>query len=243
MPRQPAPQVPRWRRGKQQSKTKMPVHLTGRNARAFAREFAKANQQVPGKKGAATKSVAVKSGAWRFRRHLPPFIWLACLIAAGLILHQTAHPFLFGNLAGLALPTALVLFTRHLSAFAKRAADATAFVSTGWLPAIAVLGFSKPIPAILLINWGIFAALWVRQYRWRPEEHAKDEIPVDDLVIWERLAARKKWVGQLASPEQIPGGRTWQIELDGIETHIGQVIGEPRTLAAAWHKSRTEVYA
>ncbi len=239
MPRKPAQQVPRWKRGKKKPASPV-VQLKGRHGRAFARELARANHQASGKAG---QSVAVRSGAWRFRRHLPPFIWLAALILAGLILHRTRHPLLYGNIAGCVLPFLLWRSTRHLPDFDRHAADLAALVSTGWLPALAVFGWTAPVPAVLLVNWAIFAGLWVRHYCWRPEEHAEPAAPVSDVVTWERLAARRKWAGRLTSPEEIPGGRKWQVELDGIETHIGQVMSEPRAIAAAWGKAQTEAYA
>ena len=111
-----------------------------------------------------------------------------------------------------------------------------------WLPAFGLFGFGRPVPALLVLTWAPLAALWVRQYRWRPSPKEKTETATADIVTWDRLTARRKWAGQLTAPEDIPGGRKWQIELDGIETHIGQVMAEPRAIAAAWGKAQTEAY-
>ena len=62
-------------------------------------------------------------------------------------------------------------------------------------------------------------------------------------MLFRSLAKRRKWSGELGPLEQIPGGRKYPILLDGAETHIGQVIAEPRALAAAWDKPQTEAYA
>ena len=87
---------------------------------------------------------------------------------------------------------------------------------------------------------------WVRHYAWRPPDTPSRQDGPDtrsDEAIWERLAKRRKWSGALGPLEQIPGGRKYPIHLDGAETHIGQVIAEPRALAAAWDKPQTEAYA
>ena len=229
------------RRGKAPSAPSMPVTLKGRHAKALTRELIKANQQP--NKTAAQNDALARTGAWRFRRHLAPFGWLAFLLLAGAILPATTHPLLFGIIAGIAGPVLLVLFTRHLPRFAKRAAGVAAMLTSLWLPFLAAMGLRACLPA-LLITWAICTGLWVRHYRWRPAAPEKAAEPrTDDPAVWERLAARRKWVGKLADPEPTPdGGRKWQIQLDGIETHIGQVMSEPRALAAAWHKARTEVY-
>ena len=244
MPRNPAPVVPRWKRGKAQQHPVMPVQLRGRHAKALTRELIKAGQTAgkAGKEGTATANdMLARSGAWRFRRHLPPFIWLASLISAGLILHRTAHPLLSGNLAGLAAPVLLVLFTRHLPAFTRRAADVAAVITSLWLSLLGAFGL-RPCIAWMLLTWAPCAALWVRQYRWRPDPQEKTRAAVSDIVTWDRLTGRRKWAGKLTTPQEIPGGRKWQIELDGIETHIGQVMAEPRAIAAAWGKPQTEAY-
>ena len=243
MQRQAKRPVPRWKRGKQQHNA-MPVQLRGRHAKALTRELIKAGQQPAkeGKEGTATANgMLARSGAWRFRRHLAPFGWLACLILAGYGLHRTVHPFLFGNLAGLAAPALLVLLTRGQSAFTRHAGDVAAVVTSIWLPVLGAFSLRSCI-AWLLLTWAPCAALWVRHYRWRPTPKEKTRGAISDIVTWDRLTARRKWAGKLTSPQEIPGGRKWQIELDGIETHIGQVMAEPRAIAAAWGKPQTEAY-
>ena len=245
MQRQATRPVPRWQRGKQKPQASMPVTLRGRHAKALTRELIRAGQQhgKAAREGTATANgMLAGSGAWRFRRHLAPFGLLTCLSAAGLILPRTAHPFLYGNLASLAAPVLIVLSTRHLSRYARNTADVWAAFTALWLPAFGLCGFGRPIPALLALTWAPLAALWVRQYRWRPSPKEKTETAAADIVTWDRLTARRKWAGQLTAPEDIPGGRKWQIELDGIETHIGQVMSEPRAIAAAWGKAQTEAY-
>ncbi len=240
MPRRQGRAVPRLRRGKPPPKPSMPVTLKGRHAKALTRELIKANQQS--NKPAASNDALAKTQVWRFRRHLPPFAWLACLLLAGLILPATAHPLIFGIIASIIAPVLLVLFTRHLPGFAKHAADVAAVLTSLWLPFLASRGLRTCLPA-LLITWAICAALWVRHYRWRPAQPpAETSGADDDVATWRKLAEEKRWNADLTDPEEISGGRKWVIRTDGIKTHIGHIMSEPRSVPAAWHRPRTEAY-
>ena len=86
MPRRHRRDLPRWRRG--HAVTVRPVQLSGRQARQFTREYARANPAPP---ATANGALAV-TGAWRFRRHLVPFAWLAVTLAAAVILRVTPAP-------------------------------------------------------------------------------------------------------------------------------------------------------
>jgi len=249
--RQPVREVPRWRRPKTVARPAAPVQLRGRHGKAFARELARATAQgsegrQAGKQAAASANdVLSATRAWRFRRHLPPFAWLAFLIATGLALHFTRHPLLFGNLAGLTAPVLMWLFTRHASRFTRRAAEIAGLLTAIWLPLLAAIGWHARVPAFLLLTWGACAALWVRHYRWRPPSPGQTAVaPAGDAATWDKLAAKRKWTGSLGTPEALPGGgRKYPIRLDGAETHIGQVLAEPRAIAAAWDRAQTEAYA
>ncbi len=240
MPRRHRRDLPRWRRG--HAVTVRPVRLSGRQARQFAREYARLTRTVP----AAPGSTLARTGAWRFRRHLVPFAWLAATLAAAVILRVTPRPVLYAVITAAVAGVLLVWATRHLSRFARRAAELAALVTLAWLPALEAAGFARPVPALLAVTWAPFALAWVRHYAWRPvTPGAQQDKPGarPDEVTWERLAKRRKWSGTLGPREEIPGGRKYPILLDGAETHIGQVIAEPRALAAAWDKPQTEAYA
>jgi hypothetical protein len=231
--------VPRWRRGKQ-AKSSPVIQLRGRHARAFARELASQPQSPAG--GAAAGALA-RSGAWRFRRHMAPFAWLAGLLAAALALRLTPHPLGFGILAALASAALLVWATRHLSRYARRTCDAWALLTVLWLPSLASLGFPDAARVLLAINWAVCAGLWVRHYRWRPEVPA----PVPDSTDydrWNSLAAERKWHALLGPAESLPGGgNRYPIQCDGIKTTIRNVLSAPENVAGAWHKPMTEAYA
>jgi hypothetical protein len=231
--------VPRWRRG--HAVTVRPVQLSGRQARQFAREYARVTRTDPAPAGSAV----ARTGAWRFRRHLVPFAWLAVTLAAAVILRVTPRPVPYAAAAAFVAGALLVWATRHLSSFARRAAEMAALVTLAWLPVLAAAGFGAPVPAALAVTWALFALPWVRHYAWRPAAPARQDKPDtrSDVAIWERLAKRRKWSGELGPREEIPGGRKYPILLDGAETHIGQVMSEPRALAAAWDKPQTEAYA
>lgn len=233
--------LPPWRRGRTPV-TIRPVQLSGRQARQFAREYARVTRTDPATAG----STLAATGAWRFRRHLVPFAWLAVTLAAAVILRVTPRPVPYAAAAAVAAGALLVWATRHLSSFARRAAELAALVTLAWLPVLAAAGFTRPVPALLAVTWAPFTLAWVRHYAWRPVTPAGQQDKPDvrsDAAVWERLAKRRKWSGELGPREEIPGGRKYPILLDGAETHIGQVIAEPRALAAAWDKPQTEAYA
>lgn len=234
--------LPPWRRGMAVLQPQ-PVQLTGRQARAFAREYARVTRQQP----AAASDALARTGAWRFRRHLVPFAWLAVTLAAAAGLRVTPHPVPYAVLGSAVTGALLVWATRHLSQFARRVTDLAALATLAWLPALAAAGFTPPLPALLALTWAVFAAAWIRHYRWRPAAAAgpQQDRPPDtsDEAIWARLARKRRWSGTLGPGEEIPGGRKYPVLLDGAETHIGQVIAEPRAIAAAWDKPQTEAYA
>lgn len=234
--RQPA-RVP-WRRGRQPQPR--PVMLTGRSARSFAREYARTAALQQAQPKTARKDAPATPAGWRFRRHIPPFTWGAWLLAC-FAFRTGPQPAVFVAVAAPASAVMLVLLTRHLEGFPRRAALSWAALTLAAVPLLA-LAPVRPWLGLTALAWGACTALWVRHYRWRPGEKPP-EPDMTDYDIWARLAERRKWHGHLTSPQPIPSGTKYDIALDGIETHIGQVLAEPRALAAAWHKARTEVYA
>ena len=161
-------------------------------------------------------------------------------------MRATPHPVLFGILAGIIAAAIMIGFTRHLSVFARRWTDAAALPTAGWVAAIAAAGFGAPLPALLALSWVIHSAFWWRHYRARAGEgegrQAVQEEVTSDQAIWARLSDRRKWFAQLTDPEIIPGGVKWQIVTDGVETHIGNIMSEPRAVAAAFGRAQTEAY-
>ena len=97
MPRRHRRRPPRWRRGRQPV-TVRPVQLSGRQARQFAREYARLATAQP----ATANGALAASGAWRFRRHLVPFAWLAVTLAAAVILRVTPRPVPYAVIAAAA---------------------------------------------------------------------------------------------------------------------------------------------
>lgn len=246
--------VPRRRRGyvpqMSQHRPQQVIQLRGRHAEALVREISAGRAAGAGREinqAAPVNDALARTGAWRRRRAMPPVAWGAGLAVIGAVLHETPNPVLFGILGGIAAAALMTGFTRHLSVFARRWTDAAAFLTAGWVPALAAAGFRAPAPALLLITWLACAGIWWRHYRVRPGEGkaVQEEIrdPSSDTAIWERLAAKRRWSGTLEDPEEIRGGRKWQLRLDGAETHIGDVLSAPRAIAAAWDKPQTEAYA
>jgi hypothetical protein len=245
MPRRHARNQPRWRRGMRPYPYSS-AQMSGRQAKTFAREYAREHARIAGA-AAAADGAPPRRGAWRFRRHLVPFAWIAVLAAAAAAVRATPHPVLLSIPVAAGMAVAAMLATRHLSRFARRITAAAAAVSLAWLPGLAAAGPARPVPALLALTWAVFAAAWVRHYRHRPAgpQPAAAAVPggLSDEAIWKKLAGRRNWIGQLGDRQDIPGGRMYPIRLDGTETHIGQIIAEPRALAAAYDRPQTEAYA
>jgi Helicase HerA, central domain len=244
----PAKEIPRWKR-KAQARTSAGVSLSGRHARAFAREYAREAARLtagPGTTAAANDTLA-RTGAWRFRRHMAPFAWIGCLLAGAVLLRRAPHPLICATAAGLIVPLLAALAVRHLSAYAQRTVLAWGILTSAWLPSLVSLGFSPPWPGLLALNWAVCAALWVRHYRWRPaaaQPEAQAVPDTSDAAVWARLAAERKWNGILGPAEELPGGgRRYPVQLDGIKTTIGTVLAASENIAGAWHKPMTEAYA
>jgi hypothetical protein len=230
--------LPRWRRG--HAVIVRPVQLSGRQARQFAREYARVSRTGPATAG----STVARTGAWRFRRHLVPFAWLAVTLTAAAALRVTPRPVPYAAASAVVAAALLVWATRHLSSFARRATELAALVTLAWLPVLTAAGFSYPVRVSLAVTWAPFTVAWVRHYAWRPAaaQQGKPAADKSDAAVWERLAKRRKWSGTLGPREAIPGGRKYPILLDGAETHIGQVMSDPRAIAAAFDKPLTEAY-
>jgi hypothetical protein len=252
MPRRQTREIPRWRRGKvPQKPSQQVIQLRGRDARRFlatlpAREAGKEGSRE-GNPSAPVNDALARTGAWRNRHRLPPIAWGAGLTVLGAAMRATPNPVLFGVLGGLAASALMIGFTRHLSVFARRWCDMAALLTLGWVPAISSAGFGAPAPALLALTWTVQSAFWWRHYRARPAERSAEEPAREDTTsdraIWARLAVRRKWSAQITDPQVIPGGVKWQIETDGIETHIGNIVGEPRAIAAAYGRAQTDAYA
>jgi hypothetical protein len=248
--RQATKEVPRWKQ-KPPAAAGPVIQMNGRQAKRLAREFGGALATVQQQTGVTGKvvrvpasKITVRSGGYRYRKHLVPFIWLGLVIGPALIAHQAHVRVTVAVLAASAAAAGLLLLTRHLSDFARGCGAALAGLTALWLPPMAAFGWSKPWPALLVLSWLFVAVPWLHRYRWRPGQPEEAKAHESDFAIWERLAAKNKWAGRLGACTELPsGGRQYRIILDGAETHIGQVMGEPRKIAAAWGKSITEAYA
>jgi len=230
-----AREVPRWKRKQPQPATTV-IQLRGRQARRFTRDLAAVPDGKEGKEGTAVP------GAWRFRKHLVPFAWLAGLAVASGV-RAVPHPLLWGMLASVAVPVLMVLCTRHLPDWTRRAVDVAALVTSAWLPLLAMLPLRQCVPWLLL-TWAPLAALWVRHYRWRPQSPAPLPAPDDDAATWAALCEQQKWNARLGTAERlVGGGRRYPVQCDGIKTVMKKILAQPDHVAGAWHSPVTEVYA
>jgi len=234
-------EVPRWKR-----KAAAPgpvIQVSGRQAKRMARDMAAAiGSQPPARQEAVTSGALARTGAFRFRYQLIPVAHLLAIIITGVACHM-AHNIRGGLLLGPGGGLAIWLLTRHLSATARNCELAQAAMTAFWVPLLALTGWTRPWPPLLLACWIVILYPWARHYKWRPQEEPRLSPDAADRAIWEKLAAKRRWSGHLGELEEIPGGRRYRIILDGSETDIGEVMAQPRKIAAAWGKAITEAYA
>ena len=243
------------------------VQLRGRAADRAARDMTALQRQllaaqlagqvpatdlVPGQ--AAVIPLRPLKPAWRFRRHVQPFAWLAGLLAVGAGLHLLQHAVWWGLLGGAAAGTLMWLAvvqqhkdkTRVFPVWVRRFVYAEAAATVVWVPLLAVLGARVCLGPVLLTG-APFLGLWVRHYRWRPAPVAAApvaEVPSDDLQTWLLLAAEQHWRATLGAAEQLDGGgRRYPIQCDGIKTVIKKILSMPDNVAGAYHRPVTECYA
>jgi len=240
--RQPKAEVPRWRRGQQQRARQRETEAL---ARSVSVHLARQAQARPGSTlpPGVNKALAT-SGGYRYRRHLPPFVWVLWVITAGLGCYG-AHAWKAAFVLAAITAAGLWLLTRHLPSFTRRCGLAMAALTLIWLPALSLSG-PKPSLPLLLGCWVAVIIPWVKHYRWVREEDAPSQpaTPASDYVTWNLLAEEKKWNATLGTVEELPGGgRRYPIRTDGIKTVIGNVLGAPENVAGAWHKPMTEAYA
>jgi hypothetical protein len=266
MPRRQVKEVPRWRRGQQQSSGPA-IRLSPKQEKALvARLAAQAGLPAPASSPAIPgmdKALAA-TGTYRYRRHLIPFAWLAWVLAWGLGTNS-AHNIKLGLVVALITAGGIWLLTRHLPdcpegsprkhtrCFTRHAWQAMAALAALWIPALCLTGFAPHWPHLLvalyraLVLGSALAVIgpWVKHYRFRPAGAPAPEVAkLNDYVTWNALTAEKKWKATLGPVEALPGGgRRYPVRTDGIKTTIGNILGAPENVSGAWHKPMTEAYA
>jgi hypothetical protein len=231
--------------------------MDGKTAKKYARVMGKAQAEaLAAAPGTALTGQVVppvlpggrllaRTGAYRFRLHLVPFWWLAGLIGTGLALHK-ADALPAALVTALAVPAALVLLSRHLSAFARKAAAALALLTALWLPLVAAFGVAKPLPAFLVSCWLAFTIPWVRHYRWRPEVPVQEPEPepLSDTALWAAtLGAKGRLAGsRLSLPLEIRNGTKYTLRLVRGDQDTSDVFGLTKKIASLFGRPVTEVY-
>lgn len=174
----------------------------------------------------------------RHRRQTTAVWWGVVLTVTALVLHAARARTAVDVAAATVWAAGIFLATRHLdSRWTRRAAVVAAGLTMVWLPLIAALG-PAPSLAVFAACWAAFTVACFHHYRGdqAPATPSKDE------ETWARLAEHKRWNARLGNAETIPNGRRYPIRCDGVQTHIGDVLAQPLSVAAAWHKPITEAY-
>lgn len=191
--------------------------------------------------------------AWRFRKHVQPFAWLAVLMGAGAGLHAVPHGVLAGLIGAVLVPAGAWWAAsqrdrdkkRYFSPWTRRFVIAEGVASGVWLPVLAGAGL-RPCAAWVLLSWLPFLGLWVRRYRWRPADEPRVKVvaPDDDVATFAALCAEQKWRARLGPAVRLDGGgRRYPVQCDGIKTVMKKILAAPDNVAGAWHSPTTEVYA
>lgn len=220
---------PRRRYARPQPVPQTVVQVRGRAARQVTHAI-RAQAQM--------QETTVKSAAFRYRHHLIPFWWALTVTLVSLAMHVAGVSAVACVVTGLTGAALILLFTRHLGKFAKKATAAEAVLTGIFVPWLALAG-PRPALALLAPCWAVLNLAWARNYRARAAETPQ---PSRDEEIWEQLAGHKHWNARLGKPETIPGGVRYPVWCDGIRTHMGDIAAQPLAIAGAWHKPVTEAY-
>jgi hypothetical protein len=240
-------EVPLWQVGRKGRKPPQgpSVSMEGRKGRKLQRELlaaAKA-QRAAAEKDAGIdpqQGMVARTGGWRFRRHLVPFIWIAAM-ASGLALH--ALHVRYGWLAGLVLAGTATLAAMGLKDFPGQHVLAAGLFSGAWTSAFATWGLMKPASAIALIGWLIEAGLWTDYYRVRFTDPPPEPTESDAERKFAELAQVRNWAARLWPGMPISGGHIYPIACRGSKTTINDVMADPVRLAATFESTLTQVYA
>jgi hypothetical protein len=236
-----AKEIPRWKRHK--TPPGPVINMSGRQAKRMARDMAAAiGTQPPARQEAVASGALARTGAFRFRYQLVPVAHLLAIIITGLACH-VAHDIRAGLLLGLGGGLGIWLLTRHLSDTARNCELAQAAMTVFWVPLLALAGWTRPWPPLLLACWIVILYPWARHYKWRPEE-AKPEPDRSDMELWDAtLGAKGRLAGsRLSLPTQIPSGTKYVLRLRRGEQDTSDVFSTSKKIASLFGKPVTEVY-
>src|SRR6185437_9515479 len=204
--------------------------------------------QIP----AATR-IVVRRRAWRFRKHVQPFIWLVVLLAAGSGLYAAVpDPVTAGFIGSVLVPFGAWWVvsqrregTYYFSGWTRRFVVAEGVLSGVWLPVLAWHG-PRAWAVWVLLSWLPLLGLWARRYAWRPDTKPAEKpvAPSDDTATFAALCDEQKWRAHLGPAVQLDGGgRRYPVQCDGVKTVMKKILAQPDFVAGAWHSPTTEVYA
>jgi hypothetical protein len=232
--------VPRWKR------KSLKPGPSANDVRKLTREVEQLRKAAPAQNGHDPRKrpehqdALGRTGTWRFRRHILCFWWAAWPVT-GLWAHTRLQGPVSAAVAAVAITGLTIAFTRHLDDFPRSHQQLSAAVAGASCALVAFTG-SKPVLYFCLLAWGGMSALWVTHYRWRP---VRPEAPADTSVqdAFGALAVKRRWNAWLGEGKAIPGGMVFPIQCRGSDTHIGEVVAQPKAIAATFSSTVAQVYA
>lgn len=237
--------VPRWKRSKQ------PPGPSASEVRKLTREVEQLRKAAPAQNGHDPRkrpqhqaSATGRTGAWRFRRHMLCFWWAAWPVAGFLLwapLWGNTRAELATTMASLLTVGVTVAVTRHLPEYPRQHQQASSAIAA--VSCNLCLWTGRPLIFYsCMLAWGGMSALWVIHYRWRP---TRQPAPVDTSVqdAFGALAVKRSWNAWLEEGKPVPGGMVYPIQCRGSDTHIGEVVAQPKAIAATFGSTVAQVYA
>lgn len=234
---------PLWEVGRRARRPQGPsVQLSRKNQKRLVE--AARQQALTGKQSAvpAAQSAPGRTSGWRFRFHLVPGLW-ALVTFTGLAGHY-AHFKWWWVAAGVLSGIAWVM-TQGKDTHTQVLTLLSALSAVLWALVIAHDGLTRPWPAVAAASWLVLSFLWWDHYRWRIPRDGKPEPGPDTSVqdTFAALAVKRRWSAGLGTGKPVPGGMVYPIRCNGIDTHIGEIVAQPKAIAAAYGTAVTRVYA
>ena len=188
---------------------------------------------IPPGSAAGVNAALRTTHAFRFRRHLVPFAWLASVLVTGLGAHAE-HAIGADATAPLVLGALVAVTWRHALA---------SVLTVALVTAVAVAGWHAPVPLLTVACFLAVALPWLYRHRWRPAAPQEQKQP-DAISQWDRtLGSKGRLAGTfLFNPLRAGDSVQYTLQLVPGEQSTLDVFGMARNIASLFGKPMTEVY-